>query len=269
MAKLLVYRGRNREAVYDLRHGAVVGRARSCALQLDDRLVSRRHVRFDRVSEGWKVVDLDTPNGVWLNEERVGEALLTPGDTVIVGQHVLIFQEGDLTEAEAMVVAARRRKLMGPGSESTERLPSIRAEHLLEKVRLRTKAHVVVLGGGDGQGTPLDSGRFVVGFGKGVDIRLPGRGPLFGRQVCELIRDARGSWYVQALSGRSPVQVNGEPVALRELEDGDSIVVRGCTVRFHTALLEQNERPPMEASRPGFPVPKLPGRLDPTAMEEP
>lgn len=259
MAKLLVYRGRQREAVYDLRHGAVVGRARSCALQLDDRLVSRRHVRFDRVQEGWIVVDLDTPNGAWLNEERVDRALLTPGDTVIVGQHVLIFQEGDLTEAEAMVVAARRRKMMGPGSESTERLPSIRAEHLLEKVRLRIKAHVVVLGGGDQQGIPLDSGRFVVGFGKACDIRLPGRGPLFGRQVCELIRDARGCWYVQALSARTPVLVNGDPVILHELVDGDSIAARGCTLRFHTDVLDQDERPAMTASRPGFPVPKAPG----------
>lgn len=258
MAKLLVYRGRSKEAVYDLRPGAVVGRARSCALQLDDRLISRRHVRFDRAAEGWTVQDLETPNGVFVNQERVDRALLMPGDTVIVGQHVLIFQEGDLTEAEAMVVAARHRKMMGPGSEATERLPQVRAEHLLEKVRLRIKAHMVILSGGDQRGIPLDSGRFVVGFGKGCDFRLPGRGPLLGRRACELIRDARGSWYVQAMSGRSPVQVNGERVVLHELVDGDTIAVRGRTLRFHTDVLEQNERAPMEASRPSFPVPKRP-----------
>ena len=258
MAKLLVYRGRSREAVYDLRHGAVVGRARSCALQLDDRLVSRRHVRFDRTGDGWTVQDLETPNGVWVNEARVDSALLAPGDTVIVGQHVLIYQEADLTEAEAMVVAARRHKMMGPGSESTHRLPQIRAEHLLENVRLRIKAHLVILSGDDKRGIPLDSGRFVVGFGKACDIQLPGRGPLFGRRACELIRDARGSWYVQSLSGRSPVEVNGEQVVLHELTDGDSIAVRGRALRFHTDMLERHERPAMEASRPGFPVPRRP-----------
>ena len=258
MAKLLVYRGRNREAVYDLRHGAVVGRARSCALQLDDRLVSRRHARFDRVQNGWLVVDLGAPNGVWLNEDRVDEALVGGGDMVIVGQHVLVFQEGDLTEAEAMVVAARRRKMMGPGSESTERLPQIRTEHLLEKVRLRIKAHLVIGTGADQRGVPLDSGRFVVGFGASCDIQLPGRGPLLGRRACELIRDARGSWYVQAMSGRSPVEVNGERVVLHELTDGDTLQVRGRTLRFHTNMLERGERPGMEASRPGFPVPRRP-----------
>lgn len=237
MAKVLVYRGRNREAVFDLRPGAVVGRARACALQLDDRLVSRRHARFRQVGSGWEIEDLGSPNGLWVGEERVARADLRPGDAIAIGQHVLVFQEGDLTEAEMLLEMARRQKPTGPGCESTERLPQVRIEHLLEQARLRIRAHLVLLAGDERRGIPLDGERLLVGHSPGCDVALPGRGPLLGRRAAELIRDARGTWFLRPLSRAAGVRLNGERVLLGELADGDSIQVRGCTLRFHTDIL--------------------------------
>lgn len=238
MAKLVVFRNRDREAAFELRGSkVVVGRARSCHLQLDDRLISREHALFTKDDDGWHVADMGTSNGIFLNEERVTSASLSPGDLVTLGQHVLVFREGEMTETEDSIAAVHLRGWRGPGSEPTHRLPSVRAAQLQTRARLRLEAHVVLLGD-ENEARALGDGPLVVGWGDECDLALPGRGWLVGK-AAEFTRDARGYWYVSALHKRAKVQVNGEPVEQRRLEDGDVVAIKGHTVRFHTAATQE------------------------------
>ena len=70
----------------------VIGRDPSCALQLDDKGVSREHAEFYRVGEMVFIRDLGSRNGSFVNEERVQEELLREGDTVRVGITLLVFE---------------------------------------------------------------------------------------------------------------------------------------------------------------------------------
>ncbi len=78
----------------DLAVGAsiIIGRDPLAAVSFppgDDRMVSRRHARVECIAgevEGWRLDDLGSCNGVFVNGERVaGAAMLRPGDEVMLG----------------------------------------------------------------------------------------------------------------------------------------------------------------------------------------
>jgi len=72
-----------------------IGRHPDSRIFLDDVTVSRRHaeVRYD---EGhYRVTDVGSLNGTYLNRERVEEARLTSGDELQVGKFKLVFLLGD------------------------------------------------------------------------------------------------------------------------------------------------------------------------------
>jgi len=71
---------------------AVLGRSRECDCVLSDPNVSRRHAELRRGSTGdWQIVDLDSTNGVKVNDRQVGTTRLSPGDEVTLGTTRFIF----------------------------------------------------------------------------------------------------------------------------------------------------------------------------------
>lgn len=63
----------------------VVGRHMSVDLRLPLPDVSRRHCRFVYANGCWQVFDLDSLNGVFVNQERVKHAILNHGDEIRLG----------------------------------------------------------------------------------------------------------------------------------------------------------------------------------------
>ena len=71
---------------------AVLGRSRECDCVLDDPNVSRRHAELRRNSTGdWQIVDLQSTNGVKVNDRQVDASRLRPGDEVVLGTVRFIF----------------------------------------------------------------------------------------------------------------------------------------------------------------------------------
>jgi hypothetical protein len=65
---------------------AVLGRSRECDCVLNDPNVSRRHAELRRGSTGdWQIVDLESTNGVKVNDRHVDASRLSPGDRVTLG----------------------------------------------------------------------------------------------------------------------------------------------------------------------------------------
>jgi pSer/pThr/pTyr-binding forkhead associated (FHA) protein len=66
----------------------LVGRHSSADVRLPLPDVSRQHCRFIFQHSAWNVLDLDSLNGVFVNNERVQRAVLHQGDRVRVGGFV-------------------------------------------------------------------------------------------------------------------------------------------------------------------------------------
>ena len=84
-----------------------VGRGLSAEVRLDDSTVSRKHAVIVRRDEVAVILDDRSMNGVWVDGERVTEAVLHDGAQIMLGRVELRFRTAvPEEEAEREVAAA-------------------------------------------------------------------------------------------------------------------------------------------------------------------
>ena len=71
-----------------LRRSLSVGADAGNDLRLDDGFISSFHCRLTEREQGWFVQDLDSTNGTFVNEIRVGEAKIEPGMQLRLGREI-------------------------------------------------------------------------------------------------------------------------------------------------------------------------------------
>jgi two-component system cell cycle response regulator len=81
-----------------------VGRANDADLQFEEESVSRHHCRFEPFSdeggaERWRVVDLESTNGTFVNDRATASAVLQHGDRVQIGRTICKFLGSGQIEA--------------------------------------------------------------------------------------------------------------------------------------------------------------------------
>ena len=71
----------------------VVGRSQNADIVLPSDGISREHIRITRIEGGgYGITDLESRNGLFLNSVRVHSAILRDGDTIQVGDVVLVYR---------------------------------------------------------------------------------------------------------------------------------------------------------------------------------
>lgn len=70
------------------------GRHPESEIFLDDITVSRRHAEIERTPTGYRLRDVGSLNGTYLNRERISETELANGDEVQIGKFKLVFFQG-------------------------------------------------------------------------------------------------------------------------------------------------------------------------------
>lgn len=69
-----------------------VGRSKDNEVCLDDSSVSRRHAEIHRTSEGkFEIIDTNSTNGVYINNEKIGKAELNEDDLLEIGDFFMNF----------------------------------------------------------------------------------------------------------------------------------------------------------------------------------
>jgi two-component system, cell cycle response regulator len=79
-----------------------IGRDVSNAVVLDYESVSRRHARLQRRGEQWWIVDNNSTNGTYTNDQLLRETALRNGDRIKIGDVILKYLSGQDLEAEFM-----------------------------------------------------------------------------------------------------------------------------------------------------------------------
>ena len=110
-----------------LESGLVVGRQDDCSLRIPIAQVSRRHAQIGIRGTDVVIRDLGSANGTYVNNKRVAEFKLSPGDKVIIGPVVFTVQ----IDGEPADIRAVRTKL--------ERRPSVEATPAAETVSQQDK----------------------------------------------------------------------------------------------------------------------------------
>jgi len=69
----------------------VIGREPSCKVQIENDSVSRQHALIEQRGRGYFITDLNSTNGVYVNDELVAEHELSAGDRLRCGNHIFRF----------------------------------------------------------------------------------------------------------------------------------------------------------------------------------
>jgi signal transduction histidine kinase/pSer/pThr/pTyr-binding forkhead associated (FHA) protein len=93
--RLIVIKGADENKQFDLAEAVVsVGRDSSNRIRLHDTEVSRRHAEFRRTADGYRLTDLGSANGTFVNNQSIKDVLLQPGAHIQIGQTLLAFIAG-------------------------------------------------------------------------------------------------------------------------------------------------------------------------------
>ena len=126
MASLIVVSGKSKGCYLPLEECTTsVGRDEGCDAQILDEMVSRRHmeIRYWAPAACFQVVDLQSANGVFVNDSRINRpTLLRDGDVIMIGESRIVYTAGDLDDCEAADMMIRHRGQTGrstimPGSK--------------------------------------------------------------------------------------------------------------------------------------------------------
>jgi pSer/pThr/pTyr-binding forkhead associated (FHA) protein len=81
------------EKVFSLRHETnTIGRHPKCEIELPFTEISRRHAEISLGPDGFRIVDLNSNNGVYVNGKKIDEQLLADGDLIQLGTQNLRFR---------------------------------------------------------------------------------------------------------------------------------------------------------------------------------
>ena len=96
--RLVITSGNDEGRLFRLAGVSTIGRDPSAGIVLDDAEVSRRHAVVSVEASAVVIQDLESTNGVWVNDERIAEQrAIGPGDRVRVGTTQLELQDGPLS----------------------------------------------------------------------------------------------------------------------------------------------------------------------------
>lgn len=95
MARLIVIKGADEGKQFELSGETLAaGRDASNRIRLHDTEVSRRHAEFVPTPQGYRVLDVGSANGTFVNSKAVRDVLLRPGDQIQIGQSILLYSSG-------------------------------------------------------------------------------------------------------------------------------------------------------------------------------
>ncbi len=107
--------------------GMTIGRGENCDIVLDHSMVSRLHARIFQDPFGrWIVEDMDSQNGVYIDDEKVKAQAVTSGQKIFVGSFLLSLVEK--AEQEIMPGRSVRSAITMMSGEEHEDLVSFRGD---------------------------------------------------------------------------------------------------------------------------------------------
>ncbi len=138
--QLVVLDGANKGRKVDLNRPILkVGKRETNDLVIEEGTVSRNHVEIVQTEDGYLLKDLESTNGTYINEIRVKEAYLRPGDIIRVGTVRIEFVAFD----EKVQIEPSMKQEFGPLTGRSRKMRQIFS--ILEKIS-PTNATVIIEG---------------------------------------------------------------------------------------------------------------------------
>ncbi|MBZ5645300.1 MAG: FHA domain-containing protein [Acidobacteriia bacterium] len=213
-----------------------IGRAPDNDIPIDNLAVSNYHARVYVEAGSLVVEDLNSLNGLFLNDIRVERAMLKDGDAILIGKHHIWVDQSH----DAAVPVDNFRKAPAPRVNETMVLDTQERRKMLEQAaaagersqlspeRMRVPTLTVERGRTDQKEYRLAGKLTVIGHSNMATVRLRG---WFTPDIAAQINKHEDGYYL-GRGDRVP-KLNGTPInGLTKLTDGDVIEVGRVRLNF-------------------------------------
>ncbi len=219
-------------ARYPLERGRslTIGRRKDNDVVIDNLAVSAHHARVDPVGDFFVLVDLQSKNGSFVNEQMVSSHRLKAGDGISIGKHLLLYgAEDDPSAAEAPAREIDRTMVM---DTSTYRAMVSKSAPVVPQPLLRrtdAAGTLAYLAGGHGQLTLTGN---LIKIGKDPASEVVAKGFGVGWAAATVSRRPDG-YYLSRVGGLVTPRVNGRKVKTSQrLQDLDVIDIGSVKLQF-------------------------------------
>ncbi len=234
MAILTLVFGRDVLGTHDLDEDKlIVGRSDDCEITIDNLSVSRHHLVIEKVDGIYKVNDLDSNNGTFINGQRITEpATLNFGDEIGVGKHVLIFDShSKKSHSTQQLHAAEALPDMDAAGRGTMFVEPDQMEKIQEKGATVRKAHLEILDVPGGKLIALEKSDVLFGKAENCDIVVPG---FFTSRRHAILSRLEKGFQLTNLAFLTSTRLNDVAVDAALVVDGDEIRIGKSRFIFHS-----------------------------------
>lgn len=201
--------------VYPVLKGSMlIGSDPNCTIHIDSLALQAQHARIDTQEQTSTIVDLSSPDGTFVNQNKITEHPLKDGDLIRVGKHTLTYtyEEVEDMPSASPPPAATNVEEDQPTIEETEE-PSSQTE---------TRSGFLQIMSGANLGKTMSLNRAMTNLGK------PG-------VATAIIAKRNDGYFISHLEGKQPPLVGNTPIGdkTEKLNDGDIIQIGNIKMQFY------------------------------------
>lgn len=218
-----------------------IGREEGNTIILDDGSISRHHARITWQAEELLIEDLDSANGIWVNDVRISvPTSLKPGDSIQVG-----LEAGLRLETKSSIDPTLKRPI-----EATLQIdPTTRPTIPTDRASNYQFCLIIQSGQRAGQTIPLHTGRYTIGQAPSSVIRFPDPGVSPNHAL--IVMQEEGIW-IQDQESTQGTQINQQAISQSTWLNPGDLIGFGEEV---TLIFEEDPKKATTFVSPVVPIP--------------
>ena len=237
-----------------------IGRRDTNDVVIEDSSVSGHHAKIDSMGDRFVLIDLQSKNGSFVNEQLINSHWLQDEDVISIGRHTLVFQYQDEVQAlpggpddfdETQALNTTQRRRMMAQSNPTKSINVTRYwdkhqkrgklrdlepeedEHRTEDKEREPAGFLSYLAGGKGQ---IELTKKITSIGKDPTSDIVVQGLLINPTAAIITKKADG-FHLSNLGGRPKPKVNDEPIKKSiSLYNQDIIEIGSVKLQFSLVI---------------------------------
>jgi pSer/pThr/pTyr-binding forkhead associated (FHA) protein len=226
---------------YQLQKGLslTIGRRKNNGVVIDNLAVSGHHAKIDSVGDEFVLIDLQSKNGSFVNEQIINSHWLKHGDVINIGKHSLVFKYAedepmpddglDKIEQTMVMDTSQYRTMMEKSKPDVPR-------PLIREPDGGITGELVFISGGSGD---IKLTQSITRIGKHPESDVIIKGLWVGKTAVTISKRPDG-FYLSYVGGMAKPRVNDKPVPRAIiLNDLDVIEIGSTKLQFHEQNIEK------------------------------
>ena len=217
------------------RYSVSIGRDVENDITINNLAVSRFHAKIEKEDDRYILKDLGSSNGTFVNGNRIDSAEIIPGDSVLIGKHILTLETSKIhhndeafTEGHTVMVdSSTQDKFLKQMEDQPLEVESSSQPQVQYQPPSRG-SRIILPGGVE---TPLNSEFFSIGSDPSCDVKV--NGLFIKAKHASIIKHGDNQFrIINSGSFLKPTKVNGTKIDQKILQNGDVIQIGNAKMIF-------------------------------------